>query len=105
MKLITRAEELILLAVLRLKEEAYCVPIYDQLNRMSDKKWTMGSIYGPLYRLEQDGYLVSKMGDPSPERGGKSKRYYQLTPKGMKALREIRRLQSLSWEGLEDLAF
>ena len=105
MKLVTRTEELILLAVLRLKEEAYCVPIFDYLNQISDKKWTLGNIYGPLYRLEQNGFLESYLGEPSAERGGKSKRFYRLTPQGVQALKEVRRLQQASWDGLTDFVF
>jgi PadR family transcriptional regulator PadR len=103
MKLISRTEELILLAVLRLQEDAYCVPIFDYLNSVTGKKWTLGTIYGPLYRLEQNGYLASSLGSPSAERGGKSKRFYKVTPKGLQALQEIRRLQDLSWDGLTGL--
>ena len=103
MKLISRTEELILLTVLKLKGEAYCVPIFDQLNNLSDKKWTLGNIYGPLYRLEQNGFLGSDLGAPSPERGGKSKRYYQVTAKGITALQEIRQIQESSWNGVTEL--
>lgn len=104
MKLISRTEELILLAVLRLNTNAYCVPIYDYLNEVSVKKWTLGNIYPPLYRLEENGYLQSFMGEPSSERGGKSKRFYRVTSKGLKALQQIRELHQTSWDGLTDLA-
>ena len=103
MRLISRTEELIFLTILRLKDEAYCVPIFNELNRLSNKKWTLGNIYGPLYRLEQNGYLTSRLGEPSPERGGRSKRYYRVTRKGLEALQEIRRLQEASWDGLAEL--
>jgi len=105
MKLVTRTEELILLAVLRLKDEAYCVPIFDYLNQISDKTWTLGNIYGPLYRLEQNGFLESYLGEPAAERGGKSKRFYRLTPQGLQALKEVRRLQQATWDGLTDFVF
>lgn len=105
MKLITRTEELLLLAVLRLKEDAYCIPIFDYLNNITDKKWTLGNIYGPLYRLEQSGYLASHLGEPSAERGGKSKRFYTVTPKGLQALHEIKQLQESSWNGLTQYVF
>ena len=105
MKIISRTEELILLTVLKLKDNAYCVPIFDHLNQMPGKKWTLGNIYGPLYRLEQNGFLNSELGEPSPERGGKSRRYYRVTPKGLKALQEIRQLQETSWDGLFELVF
>jgi DNA-binding PadR family transcriptional regulator len=103
MKLISRVEELILLAVLRLGEEAYCVTIYEHLNRLSPREWTLGTIYGPLYRLEKNGLLESYLGPSSPERGGKSKRFFRLTGEGMDVLREIRHLQEESWQGVHQL--
>ena len=103
MKLITRTEELILLSVLRLGDEAYCVPIFDYLNAVSDKKWTLGNIYGPLYRLEENGYLSSTLAQSSDDRGGKPKRFYALTPLGKQALHAIRTLQNATWDGLQPL--
>ena len=91
MKVISRIEELILLAVLRLDDDAYCVSIFEHLNSLSKSTITLGTIYNPLYRLEKNGFLSSYMGNPSPERGGKSKRYYRLTRTGVDALRETLR--------------
>ena len=102
MKLLTRTEELILLAIVRLKDDAYCVPIFDELQKVSDKEWTLGSIYNPLNRLENDGYINSQLGNPTPERGGKSRRYYKVSPKGIKALQAIKKLEQASWEGLAE---
>ena len=100
MKLLSRAEELILLAVIRLQDEAYCVPIFDEIQSMTNKSWTLGAIYPPLYRLEKRGYLTSSLGEPTPERGGKSKRFYQISDLGLEALQEIKRLHDISWSGL-----
>ena len=100
MRMLTRAEELILLAVLRLGGKAYCVPIFDEIQRQTQQSWTLGAIYPPLYRLEKQGYLTSSMGNPTPERGGKSKRFYQVTEAGMEALQEVKRLHDVSWNGL-----
>ena len=100
MKLLTRSEEMILLSILRLKENAYCVPIFDEIQRITQKKWTMGGIYIPLYRLEKNGYVESHLGQPTATRGGKSKRFYRLTPKGLKSLEAIKRIEKATWEGL-----
>lgn len=100
MKYLSRAEELILLAVIQLGENAYCVPIFDKIQEMSGKEWTLGSIYNPLYRLEKNNFLESHMGEPSSERGGKSKRFYKITPLGVKALQEIRKLNEISWNNV-----
>lgn len=103
MKLLTRAEEMILLSVLRLKDNAYCVSIFDEIQRITQKKWTMGGIYIPLYRLEKNGYVKSRLGQPTAERGGKSKRFYRLTPKGLKSLETIKKIEIAMWEGLTRL--
>lgn len=102
MKYLTRAEELILLAIVRLKDEAYCVPIFDQIQEMSGKDWTLGSIYNPLYRLEKNGLVKSCLGAPSAERGGKSKRYYKVTKTGINALQDIRKLNEQSWDEISE---
>ena len=67
MKLLTRREELVLLAIWKLKDNAYCVPILDLIEEFTGKKWTLGSIYIPLYRLERMGYLESFLGEPTTE--------------------------------------
>ncbi len=102
MKLLTRADELVLIAILKLGAAAYCVPILDQIEQMTHKKWTLGGIYIPLYRLEERGYLESELGNPSKERGGKRKRFYQVTPAGLEALKEIKKIQHDMYEALGD---
>ena len=97
MKLLTRAEEYVLLAVVALGEMAYSLPILDHIEKATKRKWTLGGIYIPLYRLEEKGYLSSKLGLPTKERGGKRKRYYRITRKGKGALREHRNIQAAMW--------
>ncbi len=98
MKLLTRAEEYVLLAVLKLGADAYSIPILEHIEKMTQKKWTLGGIYIPLYRLEEKGYLQSELGDPSKERGGKRKRFYQITPKGKSALKSHKKIQMAMWD-------
>lgn len=98
--MITRAEELVLLAVWRLGDQAYSVRLRDQLKAITGKAWSFGAVYMPLERLEKRGLLASNMADPTAERGGRSKRIYALTESGLKALAEIRRIQDAAWEGL-----
>ena len=105
MKLLTRPEELILLAIWKLKDNAYCVPILDLIEEFTGKKWTLGSIYIPLYRLERMGYLESILGEPTVERGGKSKRFYSITADGINALKEIKNVHNASWDGINDMQF
>jgi PadR family transcriptional regulator PadR len=103
MDLLTRAEELILLAVWRLKESAYCLPIHGQVSQITGEKLSLGSIYMPLDRLVKKGYLESYLSDATPERGGRHKRIYKLTREGLKALQKIRNVQDRMWQGISGL--
>lgn len=105
MKLLTRSEEYVLLAVWRLKGNAYTLSILDQISEVTGYKWQLGAIYVPLDKLREKGYLRKYKGDPTSERGGRSKYFYELTDDGKKALKEIKNIQENVWAGLEDLAF
>lgn len=97
MDLLSRVEEVILLAVYQLGDEAYGVPIRKWVAEMMGKKMSIGAIYVPLDRLTKRGFLTAVMGHPTPERGGRRKRYYRLTPEGMNALNETRQFQDKIW--------
>lgn len=79
-------EQLILLALLRLGPNAYGVAIADALAERAGRDTSLGSVYKTLTRLEQKGYVRATMGEPTAERGGRRKRFYQATPAGRKAL-------------------
>ena len=100
MSLLSRTEEMILLAVWRLKENAYGVSITETLSKTTGKKWLLGAIYVPLERLENKGYLTSYLGNPERKRGGRSKRLYRLTQVGIKALIEIKNLENSIWNDI-----
>jgi DNA-binding PadR family transcriptional regulator len=97
MRLLSRSEEMVLLTIWKLQEEAYCIPIREHLNTITQKHWSFGSIYDPLERLERKGLLDSYLTEPTKERGGRSKRIYRLTSQGQKALLEIRKIQEAMW--------
>ena len=103
MKLLTRAEEYVLLAVVTLGESAYSLPILDHIEKTTMRKWTLGGIYIPLYRLEEKGHLSSELGPPTKERGGKRKRYYKITRKGKDSLREHKKIQTAMWEKVAEV--
>lgn len=105
MKLLTRTEEFILLAVWKLGDDAYSIPIQEKLNDITDKDWSLGGIYMPLERLEKRGYLRSELSDSTPERGGRQKRIYSLTPSGTKALKHAYEVQQSIWSGVPQLMF
>ena len=101
MKVLTRQEEQILLAVCHLKEKAYLVPIREQVKKYTGKYYSVGTIYAPLNRLAIHGYLDSHIGESSPDRGGKAIKYYHITDKGYQALAEVKKLQETMWQGFE----
>jgi DNA-binding PadR family transcriptional regulator len=103
-KFISRSEEFLLLAVWRLKKNAYGVTIRDQIKKATGKTWAYGALFVMLCRLEKKGYLTSHFADPSSQRGGKSKRIFHLSPQGVKALKEVRRVQESVWSGIEELS-
>ena len=103
-KFISRSEEFLLLAVWRMKENAYGVTIRDQIKEATGKTWAYGALFVMLSRLEKKGYLTSQFADPSTKRGGKSKRIFRITARGVKALKEVRKAQDSVWSGIEDLS-
>jgi DNA-binding PadR family transcriptional regulator len=98
--MLTRAEEYILLSVSRLKDQAYSVEIRKDLQQVTGKYWSFGTVYMPLDRLEKRGLLDSYLADPTPERGGRSKRIYTPTKKGLEALEKIRKIHEAAWKGM-----
>jgi DNA-binding PadR family transcriptional regulator len=85
-----RFEELVLLALVRLREHAYGVPIRQEIAERTGRDVSFGAVYTTLERLQQKGYVSSWIGDPTPERGGRAKRYFQIEAPGRKALKESR---------------
>ncbi|MBN2433024.1 MAG: helix-turn-helix transcriptional regulator [Acidobacteria bacterium] len=100
MKLLSRIEEVLLLAIWRLQDEAYGVPIREEVIRATGQHWHLGAIYGPLGRLYKNGYVFTVDGEPTPERGGRSKVFYRLTAKGREALRDLYRVNQELWTGI-----
>ncbi len=94
-------EQMVLLAILHLEDGAYGLAIRHELEKRTGRQVSHGAAYITLDRLEKKGLLHSELGDPTPGRGGRAKRYFHVTPVGVAALRESRKaLQSL-WGGLE----
>ena len=81
-------EHLLLLALVRLGDDTYGVPIRDELEARTGRLVSPGAVYTALDRLERRGLVRSQLGDPTPARGGKRKRCYRLTAKGSAALRD-----------------
>ena len=103
MKYLTRQEELVLLSVFRLKDNAYLISIQDHLNNYTGKDWSISSVYIPLSRLEKKGYLKTTIGEVTEKRGGKAIKYYQVTKIGLKALVELEAINKTMWRGVKGL--
>jgi len=101
---LSKQEEQILLAVWRLGEAAYGVPIRQYLKEVTGRNISIGGIYVPLDRLVRKGFLEAEQSDPRPERGGMSRRYYRLTGEGVKVLKASRDVHEKLWDGLERIA-
>ena len=94
-------EHLVLLAILRLGSEAYGIPSLDEVCARSGRGVSRATVYVALKRLEQKGLVTSKLGESTPERGGRAKRFYKLKPAGLKALRESREMFLSLWRDYE----
>jgi DNA-binding PadR family transcriptional regulator len=96
-------EQIVLLAILRLKDHAYAVPIREEIAARTSRSVARGALYTALDRLESKRCLASRMSEPLAERGGRSRRYYTVTPAGVSALRASRHALLQLWNGLESL--
>ena len=93
-------EHLVLLAVARLGAEAYGVPIVDELETHTGRRVSRASVYVALKRLESKGLIQSMLGEPTPERGGRAKRYFQISPLAERRLQEAHDALMKMWADL-----
>ena len=96
-------ELMVLLAVIRLGESAYGVTIFRTLEGATRRGIALASVYAALERLEEKGCVASRLGDPTPERGGRAKRYFRATAKGVREARLMRQALVTLWRGLPEL--
>lgn len=96
-------ELLVLLALIRLGDEAYGVPISEAIEESSGKEVALGSVYITLERLEQKGFVSSRLGEPTAERGGRAKTYFRITARGLREVRQARRTLMNLWQGVPQL--
>jgi DNA-binding PadR family transcriptional regulator len=94
-------EQLVLLAIVHLRGDAYGIPIVDEIERRTGRRVARAAVYVTLRRLEEKGYVSSWIGDPTPERGGKGRRYVKIELAGRRALRESRQLVDRMWGELD----
>lgn len=97
-------EELILLAVASLEKEAYAVSVKEELEKRANRVTNISAIHSSLYRLEDKGYLSSEFGGATQKRGGKKKRYFQVTNAGFAVLKEAKELKEDFYKTIPQLA-
>lgn len=98
-ELVGKLELMVLLAMLRVGDDAYGVPIAQEIHDIGGGV-SIGSVYAALDRLERKGYVTSSLGDPSPERGGRAKKYFRITAKGVREVQDSRRMLTSLWRDL-----
>ncbi len=103
MRILSRTEEIILATVWRLQNNAYGVAINECIKKSTGLNWKFGSIYTPLGRLVEKGLLKTIEGEPTPERGGRRKMYFELTEEGKKSLLEVQKVQTAVWQDMPSL--
>lgn len=100
MKILTRADEILLLAILRLKDNAYGTTIIKEVKKKTGKELTFGSLWVSLDSLYKKGLINKRLADDTPSRGGRKKIFYTLSDSGIKALQEARDIQNFLWKGV-----
>jgi DNA-binding PadR family transcriptional regulator len=96
-------EMLVILAVLRLGDEAYGVPIAREIEQHTGRAVSFGTVYTTLERLQKKGLVRSELGEATPERGGRAKRYFEVTGAGLRTARETKRSLIRLWAGVAEL--
>jgi PadR family transcriptional regulator PadR len=96
-------ELMVILTVMKLGDDAYGVPVSRELEKQLRREVSVGSVYAALERLEMKDLIASSLGDPTPERGGKAKRYFRVTKQGLQEVYETRQVLTRLWHGLPGL--
>ena len=93
-------EQMVLLAIIRLGDDAYGMTVRRELEETAGRNVTFGTVYGTLERLEEKGFVTSSHADPEPVRGGRARRYFKVEPAGELALARAREMMGKLWEGV-----
>ena len=101
MHVLTGFEELFLLVILKLEDNAYGVTIRREISEVTGKDWSIGAVYDHLYRMEKQGWIASSFSKPVRERGGRSKRMFQVQAEGKRALVSQKKIRDRLWKGVD----
>ena len=96
-------EMVVMLTLLHLEDEAYGMTIRLEIEKRTERAVSIGAVYTTLRRLKRKGYVSSALGEPSPSRGGRAKKYFRLEPDGREALRRSREMFTSLWDDLPEL--
>ena len=96
-------ELLVLLALIRLGDEAYGVPIAEAIEASSKRSVAIGSVYITLERLQRKGFVTARLGEPTAARGGRAKTYFRISAKGLREVRRARQTLMTLWRGVPQL--
>jgi len=96
-------ELMVMLAIIRIGNDAYGVSISDEIEKTIGSEVLLGSVYDALARLEKKGLVLSEMGEATPERGGRAKRHFRTTSRGLRVVRDTQRSLVKLWNGLPQL--
>ena len=105
MKELTKSEEVIMLAIWRLRDQAYGVTIKNQIKEVTSRDYLYSTLYTTLEQLVRKGYISKRFGDPTPERGGKRKIFFHLTETGLSTLKHAFRKNREVWQGISEESF
>jgi DNA-binding PadR family transcriptional regulator len=103
MPFLSRIEEILLLAIWKLDNNAYGIAIREQVENDTGMTWLSGAIYGPLSRLRKNGYVKTTIGDNASDQRGRPRVYYTLTPIGKKKLQAIQELNRVMWADIPEV--
>jgi DNA-binding PadR family transcriptional regulator len=101
--LLTDFELMILLAVLRAGDEAYGVAIARDIEETTGRSVLLGAVYAALERLERNGFVASSVGEPTAARGGRANRFFRVTPRGLRAVKDTQKALVSLWNGIPEL--
>ena len=96
-------ELLVMLTIIRLGENAYGVPISQEIEQQTGRSVSYGTVYSTLERLQKKGFVASNLGDATPERGGRAKRYFRATSTGLRTVRDTKQSLIRLWRGVRAL--
>jgi DNA-binding PadR family transcriptional regulator len=103
MKRLTVFEETVLLAIYRLKENAYSVTIHQKILDMTGKDVVLGTLFNSLKQMDRKGYLIKKTGKPFYDRGGRNIVFYSVSNEGINALEQTREINRKIWDDIPEL--